>query len=112
MSSATEAKLRWPDILYAYLRYGWGEWSAILTVSAASIVWCVWNFVLLARSGSVFVLGGRYGGPNHWATFTAEPLAVVAWTAIDLMWLLASMLAFSVSALWVQRRVSGHLSSR
>ncbi|MEJ2816651.1 MULTISPECIES: hypothetical protein [unclassified Caulobacter] len=105
MGSATEPKRRWPDALYAYLRYGWGEWLAVLAVCGLSIGWCAWNFASLASSGFLFVWGGRYGPPGHWAAFAAEPLSVAVYGAVDLIWLAAASLGFVAAALWIGRRL-------
>jgi hypothetical protein len=111
MSSDEKLGLRWPDILYAYLRYGWVEWLAVLAVSSASIAWCGVNFLSLAARGSVFVIGGRYGSPDHWAKFEVEPLWVIAWSTIDLIWLLASSFGFVAAALWLGRQIGKHFRS-
>lgn len=103
MNFDAKSRRQWPEPLYAYLRFGWIEWLGVLAISAASIAWCAWNaFSLLAR-GSVFVLGGRYGSPSRWANFETEPLAVLAWSSIDLVWLVAATLCLIAAGRWLAR---------
>jgi hypothetical protein len=84
-------------------------WLAIVAVSTASLAWTGWNLVSLMTKRSVFVLTGRFGQePNHWTRLEVEPIWVVLWAAIDLLWfgVAASLLVAAVS--WIATRTRAH----
>jgi hypothetical protein len=111
MNSDAKFRMKWPKPLYAYMRFGWLEWLIVLAISAASVAWYAWNaFSLLAR-GSIFVLGARFGSPSRWAKSETEPLAVVVWSSIDLVWLLAATFCLIAASRWLAQFWIGFRSS-